>query len=544
MYIEPNTDIWLLNDVRIDSTYNDTIYWTSRIDQFNYFTSKIKYHFPKNTYQRVQKGVMRVGIKADLIYDVDYLMFRNTNYGDKVFYAFVNSVEYINNEVSEIEFEIDVMQTWALDYTVINSFVEREHSEHDYVGYNIVPENVELGEVMYGNPHGLSDTGISIIVATTEHSTFSSVASGVYDGVYGGLFLKVFPSSVDGAREIKSYLDHFLSRSEAVVAIYTLPSWVLDGVTYDSEGYIISGNRGATVIKTIAGVTGTESFGNYTPKNKKLYTYPYNYLTVNNGGNNSLCLRYEYFKDNPTFNIEGTFIQPVQVVLYPRNYKGQVAGTEVATLSGMENLSLDNFPLCSWSYNYFLDWLGRNTVPMLISGVSTALTNNVSNSLSTGMAMTSTSPYMAKYRATITNEANTTTSAINGISSALSQGYTASITANPCKGNISNGNILVAHNRQRFWWFRTHIHEQYAVMIDDYFTKYGYACKRVKKPGFTNRPHWNYIKTIGCEIWGSIPNDDKKKICNIMDKGITFWRNGTEVGNYGLDNSPVEPHND
>ena len=53
-----------------------------------------------------------------------------------------------------------------------------------------------------------------------------------------------------------------------------------------------------------------------------------------------------------------------------------------------------------------------------------------------------------------------------------------------------------------------------------------------------SRPHWNYVKTIDCSISGSVPSDDEKTICNIFDKGITFWKNGNEIGNYSLDNRP------
>lgn len=74
-------------------------------------------------------------------------------------------------------------------------------------------------------------------------------------------------------------------------------------------------------------------------------------------------------------------------------------------------------------------------------------------------------------------------------------------------------------------------------MIDDYFTMFGYAIKRVKVPNRNSRPHWNYVKTIGCTLTGSIPSDDMKKICNIYNNGITFWKNGSEIGHYELDNT-------
>ena len=74
-------------------------------------------------------------------------------------------------------------------------------------------------------------------------------------------------------------------------------------------------------------------------------------------------------------------------------------------------------------------------------------------------------------------------------------------------------------------------------MIDDYFSMFGYSVRRIKKPNRFTRPHWNYVKTIGATITGSVPADDMRKICQIYDAGITFWKRGSEVGRYDLDNS-------
>ena len=61
----------------------------------------------------------------------------------------------------------------------------------------------------------------------------------------------------------------------------------------------------------------------------------------------------------------------------------------------------------------------------------------------------------------------------------------------------------------------------------------------IKTPNINSRPHWNYVKTINCVIVGEAPSDDIATICGIFNNGITFWKNGDEVGNYNLDNSPV-----
>ena len=149
MYIAPNTTIRMLKDVPLDNTYRNTIYFAYVANQTSYFSGKTKYTFAAQSYQRVQKGTLRIGRKADDLYDCNYLMFQNTAYGNKWFYAFVTGVEYVNNETSEVSFEIDVMQTWHFDYDVKMSFVEREMSVTDNIGDNLVPENLEIGDYIH-----------------------------------------------------------------------------------------------------------------------------------------------------------------------------------------------------------------------------------------------------------------------------------------------------------------------------------------------------------------------------------------------------------
>ena len=123
MYIQPQTNIKLLRNVPLDPTFDHTIWFGDATSQYNYFAGKQAFNLTDYTYQRVNKGVSRVGIKADSLYNCNYMMFQNTAYGNKWFYAFITSVEFVNNECSEISFEIDVIQTWFFDYTIDMCFV-------------------------------------------------------------------------------------------------------------------------------------------------------------------------------------------------------------------------------------------------------------------------------------------------------------------------------------------------------------------------------------------------------------------------------------
>ena len=104
-------------------------------------------------------------------------------------------------------------------------------------------------------------------------------------------------------------------------------------------------------------------------------------------------------------------------------------------------------------------------------------------------------------------------------------------------GNSSGFNMLTSVKNFDFSCTLRTLRKDVAQQIDDYFTVYGYRVDTLKVPTVRNRPHWTYIKTRGCNIKGSMPADDIASIEDIVDKGITFWRNINEVGDYSLDNS-------
>ena len=150
MEISPNSKIYLLRGIPLDNTYNDTIYFSSASAQLSYFQGKLTGNggvsFTAQTYQRVGKNRCRLNICADDIYNVNYMFFQNTSYGSKWFYAFVTEVEYINDAVSEISYEIDVIQTYMFNWSLGMSMVEREHSATDVAGGNLMSEPFDVGD--------------------------------------------------------------------------------------------------------------------------------------------------------------------------------------------------------------------------------------------------------------------------------------------------------------------------------------------------------------------------------------------------------------
>lgn len=517
MYIEPNTNIKILHNVPLENTYDHTIYFENVTNQYNFFISKLKKNLVNYTYQRVNKGTMRIEGKADNYYDCNYLMFQNTNFGNKWFYAFINNVEYINNETTEITFEIDVMQTWLFEAHIEECFIERQHSLSDAIGDNIVPETLDCGEYVFNEyePVALmTDMLVCIAIVDTDGES----AGTLYDGIYGSAELFVYDST--DTTGINAKLNEYTQKPDSIISMYMLPKYLVGTIPSNHKLPYASGALKNYIIKPA--VTKQDTLNGYLPKNGKMYTYPYNFYHVDNASGSDLSLRYEFFDNHqPVLEISGTVTQPVKLTLRPDSYKGVPSYSALAGYTSLntETLQLNNYPMCSWNVDAYQAWVAQNSIPLALNAMSSFGQMGVASVYS------------------VHPEASIASGGIGIVSSLLSQYYSASIQADISKGNLNNGGVNTAIGKQQFYGGRCSVSYQYAKMIDDYFTMYGYAVKSIGRVNTHARPHWNYVKTVGCCMTASIPSDDSKKIISIYNRGITFWRNGNEVGNYELDNS-------
>lgn len=520
MYIAPSTNMRLLRNVPLNKNYEHTLYFKDSNAQKDTFLNFTKHTLTKQTYQRVNNQSCRVNLKADDCYDCNYMMFQNENYGNKWFYAFITSVDYVNNSVCIVNYEIDVIQTWLFDFQLKECFVEREHSVTDVAGDNILPEPVELGEYVlsdYSKIHEMFDTMV-VIVGVLANAQ-GVVMGRTYDNIYSGVAYYVFKS--DDTDTINSFLSEYYTKPDDVVIMYMCPS-ILLGTNQPKIGErtpILSGVEGwgNTLKPNLEHFD--EFFGNYLPKNKKLLTYPYTYYHIDNNNGASLQLRFEFFVDNePKLRFDSTMSTPVKISCRPANYKGAIDGLNT------ETITLDNYPLCSWSMESYSVWLAQN-----IGQTAVRIGGNMIR-----MGVGAITGGLLGFSVAASGIANS----FNVVQQFAENSYKASVDGDMLRGNFQNSNLNVSHNMQNFYHGQAKITEEYAKYIDDFFTVFGYACQEVKIPNISARPHWNYTKTSNCLINGQLPSDDIDKICTIFNNGVTFWKNISEIGNYSLDNSP------
>ena len=536
MYILPDTTIRLVRNCPLDNSYQNTIFFRTETEQTSYFFTALHgYTFENNTYQRVNKNTMRVAMNAERLYDCNYLCFQNSSFVGKWFYAFITKVEYINNITSEITYEIDLLQTWHFNYKLMQCFVEREHSVTDVAGENLVPEQLEIGEYVSDDFDGSNILGQqSIVVAATfmknEQGRYVDVNGTYYSGIFSGLYYTCFPNSVQGAIDCADFIAGAGAKSSGIVSVFIMPTAMVTGVSDPAEEYVISKTK-----KVTGAIDG------YTPKNKKLYTYPYNFLYVTNLQGNGAVFPYEYFASSTcNFELTGDMSPNPSVILAPIGYKG------VVNANYDEKMVLSGYPQLPFNTDTFRAWIALNASSLAVSAIASA------GGMYTGLETNAIASSVRKNPTGLEGAGSIMSGAVGALN-ILSEVYKHTIMPNQAKGG-SGSVTACAIGIQDFCFMHKHIKNEFVRIVDDYFNMYGYATHRVKVPNRNSRPWWNYVKTVGCKIDGGFPDDvtsviptpsgglpadDMKRIEQIYDNGITFWNDPLNIGNYSLDNSPT-----
>lgn len=537
MLIQPNSTISILKNVPLDNTYNHTLWFDNVSAQTAYFTSMAKYTMSGQSYQRVNRGVGRIQKKADDIYDCNYMMFQNTSYGNKWFYAFITAIEYVNDVTCEITFEIDPIQTYLFDIELKMCFVEREHSSTDVAGDNVIDEPVNTGDITISGIDTLYQP--QSYCAVVGHTAFETGAvtktGGVYSGLFSGVDYDRFDLSEPTAIEnFKALLQDFSDnqKNDSIVSIFMMPS----------DMYQTKGQSEPKEIP-VAPKAKPTSISGYTPRNKKLLTFPYNYMVVDSGKDSGIY-RYEWFKNsnNVEWSVHGITCCNPQIMVVPKNYCD-------VEFNYPEALTIEGFPQIAYTIDSYRAYLAQSSVGSTLRGLENAFSGQSQVGLPRmgglgANGLTGGAQFALNGAKSLFGSATDLFKAIKGVMTgdvggalgAFIRGAESNKHPNKASGTPT-AEISVALKVKGVYVKQMCVQRNYAEVIDNFFDMFGYATNRVKIPNRTVRPHWNYVKTNGCDVVGNAPADDIRAVCNIYDKGITFWKNPSEVGDYSLNNS-------
>ena len=519
------TNVHLLN-VPFEADYKNTLYFGSKDAQTNYFLNRVVHSCTDASYQRKEKA-FRINKNVDSLYNCNYVMYQNTAFSDKWFYAFITDLEYRNEETTFVHFEIDVMQTWAFDYTIKPSFIEREHVNDDTIGLHTVPEGLETGEFICNElDRDLELRDYAYILNVTDGRTEDTETTHVSTNM-GGVHIPgdVYVSDDFSMIAILVREWNIAGKGDAVANAYMIPKKIINfdfedhGLLFDGQTAPVTYNHTTSKQKTLDG---------YTPTNKKLLSYPYNYLLLSNNSGSANILHYEHFSGAECeFEIAGVPCVGGSIKCVPINYKGLNRIQEEGIMCG-------KFPTLAWSNDNYTNWLTQNAVNNTIGFVSDGL--KVVAGTTIAIAGTAGTGGIGAGIAG-TGGGAMIVSGVSGIASRLSQMHQMSFTPNSARGNTNGGDINTCYKMNTFYFYKMSIKKEFATVIDGFFNMFGYKVNAVKTPNKNHRKNYWYTKTIDVNIDGAIPNKELQQIKNCYNAGITFWRSGSDVGNYSIDNS-------
>ena len=531
--ITPQTELRLLK-CPLEEDNKHQLTFATATAQYDYFNSLTHLTADNFTYQR-KDSIIRFPEHIDNLLGYNYVMYQNEAYTNKWFYAFITNMEYVNDHMTNITIKTDCFQTWQFEIVYKKSFVEREHVNDDSVGKHTVPEQIETGEYMCNDTGSLyyaASTTYVVIGATKEPAEISMISSRYYNGIFSGLQYVVFDGTLSAGHYLLAMDD--LGIGDAVVNVFLAPTDLFGTLTWDTltiQGHGVKcakvpSSSAAKLLATSANIISPTTINGYTPKNNKLFTWPFNYFYVTNNAGQDVEYHYEDFVSNtPSFKTYGSLTPGCSIRSVPLNYK---LLPEVLTSYYHFNagITIPKYPVCSWNTDLYKNWATQNTLNLGFSTVGSA-TAIVAGGLmmATGVGSVAGAGLLA--------------SGVGMAANTVKEYYKHSFTPPQSNGNASSGDVVFSAGKMGINYFRMSVKAEYAEIIDNYFSTYGYKVNVVKIPNVTGRTTWNFVKTIDCNLEGNIPQADIDELKKMFNNGVTFWHSTTNFLNYSATNTIV-----
>ena len=473
---------------------------------------------------RVGNYDIRVPFTEMKALNLNYLAFQNAGISNEWVFCFIDSIEWLSEKTTRINFSLDVFQNNFYDTNIKPCFVEYHHipRREDGIGVNLVPVNLEAGETIVSQHKKLNLTPTDCCIFVTRGTVEQSWFDGrVENGVYcWGSIGHYDVTTDDGLEKINGLLKEYNDQGaqDAVIGLFMSPKLCIGAL----------GGKEIKPETTSMQISGN-AFEGYKPKNKKLYSYPWLCCLADNNQGNTHIYRYEYSYNQDKsieFDSYGTIATLPQVLTAPKNYK-----TRENLKHGLMQEALINssFPMCSFSSDTYRAWLAQNKSSIALSQVQTAVNSTIG--LGTSIAGLAGGSLQGGI-----NGSSKTTSAFWDALGMLANQTDRSRNAGVTHGKALSENVMTGIKECGVDFYEMSCKRQFAEMADSFFEQFGYPINKITMPNLRSRSRWNYVKTSHCGFTGNIDLDQLKKLRNIFDNGVTLWHTD-DIGNYSLSNN-------
>lgn len=415
-----------------------------------------------------------------------------------------------------------------------------------------------------------------------------AVQGGYFQRMYSAAALVIYKiGDPDSMAQLKKDLLSMnkVGMAEALSDAYTLPAGCIDEndlIPYKPYGEINPSVPGVWTLRenimpeeTILPVTLPTQFETFIPKNNKSLTYPYYYIEIGDFTGRCSEYKYEFFKTDEHGN--RFFVNSMvangdcQGYITPNYYEG--IDTETNSDVCANPFTYDYTNKIPWTYNTFQNWMAQNAIgnAIAIAGSAFGLGIGINEELEIAAQRKenededgeSKAPAHARHgnrleeismRGATSRTHHAGDMTLRAVGEAMSRNSSLAgglfglaavganiarqrVVPNQARGN-SAGNARFQNGYSGFYYSEKRLIPEFAKIVDDYFTCYGYEVDTLKVPEIFSRPNWNFVRCMNADHHGNIPQEFLSQINIIFDGGITFWHTW-DIGNYSLNNQPA-----
>lgn len=527
--------IKLMSGVPLEPSMTKQFYFANQTERELYFSGKTVYTISDAKYVR---GSIRVQKNQSELFNINYMCFINTSVSEPPIYCYVTGTEYINPNVTQINYEVDAWTTYMFNIRLHDCDIAREHPPVGYAyNYNTVPEGLPYGDLYIANTYKLemdfkdefiiiSACDLQESAGTVDEPKIIGAKGDVVGGIPTACNVYAVTNSTSSLYNIMSALSQYPWVSQSIISIFPYPiSELGHGITtvQSAMGFTIGLLRERNAVIKNYSVDWKSMFPQF--KEQKLYCYPYSYIEITAGNGASIILKPELLNSSKlSLNVWGAVTEG-SLMLHVEGY-GNVRDRQFSSVlfSGIPSIPVQNNQYLlakaqSVSQNDLAHSIAKeniflNAIGGAIGGVLSGNTGAAFGSMIEGFK----GAYQEQQSAEMDRLRISQQQGAIGLAG---------------KGASGAGLVMYAVRELdfnvRFWSLRS----EWQTKLESYFSAFGLKSLEIKTPNVKTRPRYNYLKCNFVNIEGDCEQEAIDKIRNMFLNGVTFWHDVNNVGVYG-----------
>lgn len=536
----------------LSPNYRDTYYFNDATAQYNFFHSTSN---PKqllySQFTRVSNNQVKVPFPQTEMIEYNYMLIKNARGYEtdtptgKSFYCFITNCEYVSDMCTLITFKVDVIQSYIVQATLNESFVERCHVFSDNRYEHREPEPFTVANYTV-DKRVFKELELYVVLGLVS-GTEITIGGSLYtcgprrymnNKVYSGAQFLVFDMSDSADMTLLDSImndpNAVLGHPDAITDFYVVPK---SSMVQTIGGFINPDTVGDTKSYAIDILPSpTSQISGYTPTNKKLYNYPFVKIIAQSSTGDSVELLGEEFElgypltdTEVGFKERGNWYGGGEAELFPQDYSIH------NDMSIEYRIGIKDLPKCSWNGDSYMMWVMQKLNAQLTSSAISTL----GSVLTTGLSFAMGGPLIGGMAT-----AHSAGNILNNFGEIIADGIEAKNKTNPFYNKTTSAQLSMNYSNLGWVFERLSLTQAEAKQIDDFFTMFGYAQNKIMNiRDYLNtfgRAKFVYLKTQGFSVKGNFPSNYKNEFNDVFNNGITFWKTDATVGDYS-NNSIVTP---